>query len=193
VNLPLTAETSATPSFIAPGVAENTDFTFTLVVTDASGDVSEASTVTVTVQPALNTPVASAGQAIIVRSGGAVQLDGSGSSDPDGGELTYAWTQTAGTTVTLDDAAARNPRFTAPVVTDETSLTFQLVVTSPSGSSAPASVSVFVVPEDEVDPPPPPEDGGCCSSSRGGPGAGQVLFALLPLAVIFGRRRRRRA
>ncbi|HUQ03688.1 MAG TPA: myxosortase-dependent M36 family metallopeptidase [Kofleriaceae bacterium] len=189
-GITLSDQGSATPTFTAPAVTSDTTFTFSLVVRDATGGVSGDATVIITVQPALRTPTADAGQPVIAVVGDSVQLDGSGSSDPDGGTLTYAWTQTDGPDVTLDNAAARNPRFTAPDVTEATSLTFELVVTSPSGASAPDSVSVFVAPEDEV--PPPPEDGGCCSASRGGPNAGQVLLALFPLLVLGRRRRSRR-
>ncbi len=81
--------------------------------------------------------------------------------------------------MTLDDATASKPSFKAPDVTNE-ALTFELVVTSASGTSAPDSVSVFVTPED---------DGGC-NSSRGGSGSGQALVMLLPLAALWRRRRR---
>ena len=44
-------------------------------------------------------------------------LDGSGSSSTtSGATLTYAWTQTSGATVTLDDTTAQMPSFTAPSV-----------------------------------------------------------------------------
>jgi hypothetical protein len=185
-EITLSDATSATPTFTAPNVTTDTPLTFSLVVTDASGDASAPSTVTITVQPALRTPSADAGQTIITSAGQNVQLDGSGSSDPDGGALTYAWTQTDGATVALDDATASTPRFRAPTVDETTTLTFQLVVTSPSGMSAPDSVTVVVEPIPVV------EDGGCCSSSRGTPPAGQIVLALFPLLVL-GRRRRRRA
>ena len=45
-----------------------------------------------------------------------VTLDGSGSSDPDGDPLSYAWTQVSGPTVALSDATAAQPTFTAPFV-----------------------------------------------------------------------------
>ncbi len=38
------------------------------------------------------------------------------SSDPDSDTLTYAWTQTAGTSATLSDASSATPSFTAPDV-----------------------------------------------------------------------------
>ncbi len=42
--------------------------------------------------------------------------------------LTYAWTQTAGPTVTLDDATSPTPTFIAPSVSRSTALTFSLTV-----------------------------------------------------------------
>ncbi len=41
--------------------------------------------------------------------GGVVQLDGSGSSDPDGDNITFQWMQTGGSTVTLSNSSIVNP------------------------------------------------------------------------------------
>lgn len=75
-------------------------------------------------------------------------LNGSGSSDPDVGQtLTYAWTAPAG--VTLSNASAASPTFTAPSLpADEPDsvLTFSLIVTDNLGLSSTAdTVSIRVV------------------------------------------------
>jgi uncharacterized protein (TIGR03382 family) len=166
-------------------VTAATTYDFTLVVTDGSGAASLSSSVTITVDPALRPPVADAGIAITAASGAQVELDGSDSTDPDGGALTYQWTQVAGPSVTLNDPSAAQPHFTAPLVTVSIPLTFQLVVTNPaSATSAPDTVSVF------VEAAPDNDDGGCCSAG-GSPGAGQLLLAGLPLLALLTRRRRR--
>jgi glycosyltransferase involved in cell wall biosynthesis len=59
-------------------------------------------------------PVADAGFDQTVGTGEAAQLFGFASSDADNDTLTYQWAQTAGTPVTLSDATAENPTFTAP-------------------------------------------------------------------------------
>jgi len=71
-----------------------------------------------------------------------VQLDGSASSDPDGDTITYAWTQTAGTAVTLSSTTTAKPTFTAPAAAG--SLTFQLVVSDGKLSSTPSTVTITV-------------------------------------------------
>ena len=86
--------------------------------------------------------VASAGPAQTVASGAAVTLNGSGSSNEGGGTLTYAWTQTAGATVTLSSATAAQPTFTAP--TGPAALTFSLTVSNGVETSAPATVTITV-------------------------------------------------
>lgn len=91
-------------------------------------------------------PAAEAGASFSVNEGDLVALDGSASGDPNGGLLTYSWTQVpGGTPVVLTDADAANPTFTAPTVAPggET-LTFNLTVTAVGGSATDA-VSVTVV------------------------------------------------
>jgi hypothetical protein len=71
-------------------------------------------------------PVASPGGPYLVAIGGTVVLDGSGSSDPDGGALAYAWAPADD----LNDPAAVNPIYTA----DEVGVhTLTLTVTDPDG------------------------------------------------------------
>ncbi len=88
------------------------------------------------------TPVANAGSNQTVQPGATVTLNGSGSSDPNGKTLTYQWTQTGGTAVTLSSGTAVQPTFTAP--SSPGTLTFQLVVNNGTSSSSPATVAVTV-------------------------------------------------
>lgn len=91
-------------------------------------------------------PTASAGADFSVNEGQSpVTLDGSGSTDPDNDPLTYAWAQLSGATVTLSDAAAQQPTFTAPdVPTGGGTLTFELTVTA-NGKSVTDTVDITVV------------------------------------------------
>ncbi|WNG57247.1 histidine kinase [Archangium gephyra] len=73
-----------------------------------------------------------------------VQLDGSGSFDPDGDALTYTWTQLSGPPVTLTGANTAKPTFTPRVANNET-FVFQLVVNDGKENGAPANVTVYVL------------------------------------------------
>ncbi|MDE2663884.1 MAG: Ig-like domain-containing protein [Gemmatimonadota bacterium] len=121
----LTSMTVASPTFPAPEVTADTDLTFELTVSD--GSLSDMDTVTVTVRHVNRAPTADAGANQAVDEGATVTLSGSG-SDPDDDTVSYAWTQTAGPTVTLSDTSAASPTFTAPEVTASTDLKFRLTV-----------------------------------------------------------------
>ena len=95
-------------------------------------------------QGANQAPMANAGPDQTVASGASVTLDGSGSTDPEGQPLTYQWTQTGGTTVTLSDPTAVMPTFTAPTGPD--TLTFDLQVCDPEPLCDTDSVTITVQP-----------------------------------------------
>jgi len=92
-------------------------------------------------------PVANAGMAQTVASGATVNLNSTGSSDPDGSIAAYQWTQTSGPAVSISNAGAALTSFVAPTVTAATTLTFSLVVTDNQGlNSAASSVTITVSP-----------------------------------------------
>ena len=90
-------------------------------------------------------PIADAGPDQTVDEGDLVALDGTGSSDPQGDPLTYGWSQVAGPAVVLDDATSATPSFTAPFVSANETLTFELVVDDGTEVSEPDTVDVTVV------------------------------------------------
>jgi K319L-like, PKD domain len=132
-SVTLTNATSVQATFDAPDVtAVNTPDSLTFQLQVSDGSLSNSATVTITVNDigvGVNSPpVASAGPDQTVGELSNVDLDGTGSSDPDGDPVTYAWLQTAGPNVTLSNPTAAAPSFTSPDVTSPVVLTFQLTV-----------------------------------------------------------------
>ncbi len=94
------------------------------LVLAACGGGSESST------PTNIAPTANAGTAQSVDEFSTVTLSGGG-TDPDGDVVTYAWDQTAGTSVTINNAGMASTTFDAPDVTaanTPATLTFRLTV-----------------------------------------------------------------
>jgi len=135
----------ARPTFLAPGVGEaGESLMFQLTVTD-SGNLQARDTCIVNVVSVNQAPAANAGPDQNVNQGASVTLDGTGSTDPDGGILAYSWLQTGGTpSVTFDNPGSAQPRFQANTGGAGSSLVFRLTVTDPEGLSASDQCSVVV-------------------------------------------------
>ena len=98
-----------------------------------------------------------------VQTGTAVILVGTADS-PDGSITSYEWVQTSGEAVALTGENTSTAGFTAPTVTGDIVLTFQLIVNDSRGARVTDEVNVFVTllspvdPENPIDPTPPPPD-----------------------------------
>lgn len=135
---------------------------------ESIGSASSTATIsvsgnTISITPVNQAPIIDIGSSQTVQEGSAVTLNGSRSIDPEGGTLSYTWTQTSGTAVSFS-ATSSSPSFTAPTlgqneeeedILSET-LSFQLTVQDNQGASASGSISVTVikdVPEAQTDNP----------------------------------------
>ncbi len=140
------------PSFIAPSdiLPANKTLTFELTVTDHGG-LKDSDHVTLNVIFINRAPAADAGPVQKVNEGDIVTLDGSDSTDPDGRIMSYLWTQTDGTEVSLSNATAMQPRFIAPRVGPKSeALTFKLTVTDDRGLQDTDRVTVNIISENQA-------------------------------------------
>lgn len=126
----------AVATFTAPSAPAT--LTFKLTVTDPYGS-SDAKAVSVTVN---RPPAANAGPDQMVAPGASVDLNASGSSDPDGDRLAYLWEQLTGPDVTLSSRTAAKPTFTAPSA--HATLGFRVIVTDSLGAKDSDAVAVRV-------------------------------------------------
>ena len=101
----------------------------------------------VTVQVVENSiPIANAGSDQTKDENNTVELDGTASIDPDGDLISYAWLQTAGTSVALSSDTVAKPTFTAPWISPGgEDLAFSLVVTDNDSVNPKSSISDQVV------------------------------------------------
>ena len=142
----LSSSTAQSPTFTAPTeLLSNASLVFSLTVSDGV-NTSTADTVTITVTAGANdAPTADAGSDATVAEGANVTLDGSGSDDPENAALTYAWSQTSGTTVSLSSSTAQSPTFTAPTeLLSNASLVFSLTVSDGVNTSTADTVTITV-------------------------------------------------
>ena len=130
-----------------PGASGSADIT--IRATDSGGLFVE-STFTITVNPVNDNPTANAGTDQSVGEQTTVTLSGSG-ADADGDTLSFSWSQTGGTPVTLSGATTASPTFTSPVVADGATdvLTFELTVDDGNGGTATDSVVITANPVNE--------------------------------------------
>ena len=166
--------------FLAPAVTSSTEVVFSLEVVDDLG-ASSVDTVTITIVPqgpasgddddalgdddddALGddddsatggttnqAPIADAGRDQTARLGTVAFLSGSG-SDPEGGFVSYLWTQVGGPTVALSHLHQPVTSFIAFGIACETDLTFELTVTDAQGVVASDETVVSIVPTNPLD------------------------------------------
>ena len=139
-----TDATPATGTGVAPSCTYSTTGTktVTLIVTDVEG-VSRSDTVTITVHSG---PCSTPGNDQTVSVGEIVYFDGSGSCDPDGGELIYSWD--FGTDATPATGTGATPSCTYSTIGTKI---VTLTVTDDEGATASDTVTITVIDTLSVD------------------------------------------
>lgn len=159
-------------------------YTVSLTVSDPD-DLSDEDVVEIVAVDTNGDPVANAGPDQTVSPGATVYLDGSGSADPDGDSLYFAWTMTSrpgGSAAALAGGTTSAPSFVADVAG-----IYQVSLTVSDGANYSSADLVTVTASDGG------SGGGSDCGCRAGPGgaAGALPLVVVGLAGLLGARRRR--
>ncbi len=176
IEISLSNDDTLSPSFTAPEVTELETLVFELSVTD--GIDTETDTVEVSVNHVNRLPNISFAGNQTVTEGASVSLSVT-ISDDDGDTLEFSWQQIAGAEVSLSNTDTLTPSFTAPDVTTNTTLTFELTV-SDGNDTVKSSVNVTVRPESTST---GQSSGGSGSSGGGSLPVSALLFLLTLIAI----------
>lgn len=153
-----------------------------LTLTSVSGSsLTEAAVLSIEIldDDANTAPTVSAGEARQVNAGATVQLTAT-ASDAEGDSISYLWTQSSGSSVTLQNANSSAVSFVAPQSSGV--LQFSVTATDSRGASSSASVNVTVVTVTTVPTPPAKSSGGSL---------GYIGFVLIFVAAVQRRWRLR--
>lgn len=137
---PATGVFSWSPDYTQAGTYPDIVFVAT---DDGAPAKDDSETVSIYVGNVNRAPVSNAGTDQTVHAGNPVTLDGSGSSDPDGGLLAYSWTILSappGSAAMLSNSGAVNPTLTADIVGD---YAVQLVVADSQGAVGAADTAII--------------------------------------------------
>lgn len=156
----------ANASFVAPstGSLSETTLTLTLTVTDNDG-ATATDTLFVRVNSTNQDPIANAGTDQTVVEQSVVTLDASGSTD-DGTITSYTWSQLTGTAVTINGSGA-SVTFTAPNISVQEDLEFDVTIEDDRGATSRDSVVVTVNPDPVLNNPPIVDAGPDLTTSSG--------------------------
>ena len=123
----LSDTSSANPTFTAPANEADVILVFQISVDDGTNAaVTDSVSITVTGTATDSGPSVDAGDSQTVDSGVTVTLAATITNNGD--TLTIAWSQTSGDTVTLSNNSAASSTFTAPTVTEDEILVFEVSV-----------------------------------------------------------------
>lgn len=167
--------------FTAPII--ESQLVFSLSVSDDQG-ASASSSITVSVNANQN-PVVDAGNNLSVQTNADVSLRGS-ATDIESEDLTFLWEQTAGPSVSLNQANQATAQFSAPSISSQ--LIFALTVTDSMGGIGVDSVSVSVVSPRPVVAPQNSGGGGCAVVMTGSKDSSLPLLLLGASVLMFRRR-----
>jgi hypothetical protein len=147
----LSSASAAMPTFRAPAVTTSVVLGFALTVDDGIW-TSFADQVNITVQAGPNQlpVVIIIPQDQVVQEPVVVTMDGCSSFDPEGGSLTFLWSQTCGTSVTLSNPSGCLTTFDAPPVAAQENLCFQLAATDNLGAVGTGNTTITVVPRNHA-------------------------------------------
>ncbi|WP_028022797.1 glycosyl hydrolase family 18 protein [Enterovibrio calviensis] len=151
-SVALTNANAVSASADIPAVTVDTQFVFSLTITDNKGATS-VDTVTVIAkkqggtEPTNTAPVAAISAPATAKAGDMVLVDASGSSDKDNDTLTYTWDIPAGVQATVNGSSLS---FVADSYTSTTNLTFSVTVSD--GKLADSASATVAVQKDVTDP-----------------------------------------